>query len=67
MAGKTSIKLSGNFSIFDILCTLMYVPIRVAKKPEFSKPALPLIFDPSRVPAPKKLEAKKAHPALPRP
>ena len=43
------------------------VHTRVAKKPEFSKPAPPLIFDPSRVPAPKKLEAKKAQPALPRP
>ena len=43
------------------------VVTRVAKKPEFSKPAPPLIFDPSRVPAPKKLEAKKAQPALPRP
>ena len=31
MAGKISIKLSGNFSIFDILCTLMYVPIYVRK------------------------------------
>ena len=46
---------------------LTYIPTRVAKKPEFSKPAPPLIFDPSRVPAPKKLEAKKAQPALPRP
>ena len=32
------------------------VSTRVAKKPEFLKPAPPLIFDPSRVPDPKKLE-----------